>query len=1551
MECVNEPEEGEIIDDYELISSDEEAGMRQRIRELEEKNAEIECISLISRSYDIDRAARIPTDVSSISSTEFKTPRKHRRHNRNKEHKKKSCHHHHNHRHEKKITRNRKTRCKRREKQKHDKYAYKEFGDKLALESPDSLDESSLSSSSLTDNELSTRFAYASNLRGENGYHHHHNSDMRDTLRLAVSRHRKNSVGQLNPKNGLKEKLFTGSRFSAPNAGENIINDDDDIRFVDIDDDDDDAVEICEPVNDIHIVPDESSDSLEEKELRLIALKSAMLKKHMERKRRNAEAAYSPTDFDEMLPHDDKLADIDVIDLEEDDSQIACGTASPIASPQLMLLEGQDDSTQMVDCKPIDMDIANSDSEGASGNLWSTMDIPPHTIPFPAYPPKDMSNTYSYGPVGDLYINEFPMNAINPPPPGVDDYEELKKPTVDYQKFPETEMQDMEVESEFEPIVSYPCSGSERAVSGTLQELNVNSNGASLHSNPANEDDLQEEEEELALRALLLAKFQSPKNQKKFSVAETKENTSKTLKPNGMEKNSKIIKPTEAILKEAVKRLQIHSQQESQQEAFNSTNFTTTTTREHEAKNNNVKKEVDFIADIPLPWNQPFYAVKEEKDFQNIPLPWGDQKSQEIKAPNEAAKEFSSVALASLQRKAQQLKCHNEMGEVKPAPQTIDNTSLHCHATCNSNQLQNLDEDSRRRLQKLKEEILSATRMNDFKPEDHDISQQMKHEHSNSVSRTNTPVNEVEDTNCSTQVPDQIPEKCVNDLENHSSTNVKAKDYDQPFSETSNSLLVQADNSLNTLKTKTHSSVSNNVEQVEVAKPDKTALKENNVNSGNKKTQKATAEISANNNKTSQAANKKITKVQPTKTATVMKIKETKTTQNQKTHATASISLPLITVTTSNGSSLTKTATLPTYSVMRTTKIVKPNKVINRNIEKRKVVLVKSDPNQTSLTPPTKIQKLDTPISNAIAQNNKSIDTSRLITSMDQVKHMCNVAQLVISVQNSSNESSDEEWLNCDAMYRPLSEYNDIASPLSLNMEESPCLTPRSKSPINIAAATNKEMDESMRKKHSPVMAPEKIMTPATPVTVQMEKTAQISTLNTPVAVRHLPASVQDEYRKLVHRMKMLENQRHKKESLVSEESKSQAATSAQLDSKTESEAPSTASNRSSLVKKVLLRNTNKPSSSSNTPEEMDKSSNEAPVPTRAHKANVLRNYESLYAKIGSGIVNHLDKSLHLVEEAKKAKVKKLKLEERLKELKAEMDLLQTQHKEEEKKMSHIYPSICSTNEVITSLKQKRSKILKAAIGLGKSLKGDDYRLNNDLKQNIMSKTKLLAAKIKLVNSLKAANISKLVEDDDHGDNDANVPSKKVEVHINTEANSLKGVEEELKVKQAVEENPPLPQPVDSDKSKREEPNLEDIKKEGANTEVRSLTKTSTTLQDATTIALTPEAPSNENDIGRERDEDKTAVLEIENSKTLKEQIEAEGNMQEMANEKETLSKLLPSYISPLEHLRCNNDGIKDPNGVICPYDLMGNCEDVNCKYVHISQQVESNKISEGEPS
>lgn len=44
-------EEGEIVDYFDMISSEEESSMRARIQELEEKNMEIEQITVISKSF------------------------------------------------------------------------------------------------------------------------------------------------------------------------------------------------------------------------------------------------------------------------------------------------------------------------------------------------------------------------------------------------------------------------------------------------------------------------------------------------------------------------------------------------------------------------------------------------------------------------------------------------------------------------------------------------------------------------------------------------------------------------------------------------------------------------------------------------------------------------------------------------------------------------------------------------------------------------------------------------------------------------------------------------------------------------------------------------------------------------------------------------------------------------------------------------------------------------------------------------------------------------------------------------------------------------------------------------------------------------------------------------------------------------------------------------------------------------------------------------------------------------------------------------------------
>lgn len=110
----------------------------------------------------------------------------------------------------------------------------------------------------------------------------------------------------------------------------------------------------------------------------------------------------------------------------------------------------------------------------------------------------------------------------------------------------------------------------------------------------------------------------------------------------------------------------------------------------------------------------------------------------------------------------------------------------------------------------------------------------------------------------------------------------------------------------------------------------------------------------------------------------------------------------------------------------------------------------------------------------------------------------------------------------------------------------------------------------------------------------------------------------------------------------------------------------------------------------------------------------LVTSIKSLAAHASSNnIITRLDKSLQLVNEAKTAKIAKMRQEQRLKELRHEMEQTQRKLKEEQVKITHIHPQICASNELITKLKQKRTKVLEMAMKLGKSVKGDDYRYYN----------------------------------------------------------------------------------------------------------------------------------------------------------------------------------------------------------------------------------------------
>lgn len=120
--------------------------------------------------------------------------------------------------------------------------------------------------------------------------------------------------------------------------------------------------------------PNEQQPQIEdpaELRLRLIALKSAILKKHMARKKRDAERAYSPTDMINRV-HPAISNDDDIDDLME---------ISPAASPERIPSPPRYSIDDAVDTKPVDMDLAETDSDDQhtawdpwSNNNWNSMD-------------------------------------------------------------------------------------------------------------------------------------------------------------------------------------------------------------------------------------------------------------------------------------------------------------------------------------------------------------------------------------------------------------------------------------------------------------------------------------------------------------------------------------------------------------------------------------------------------------------------------------------------------------------------------------------------------------------------------------------------------------------------------------------------------------------------------------------------------------------------------------------------------------------------------------------------------------------------------------------------------------------------------------------------------------------------------------------------------------------------------------------------------------------------------------------------------------------------
>ncbi|XP_016953364.1 uncharacterized protein LOC108026749 [Drosophila biarmipes] len=622
------------------------------------------------------------------------------------------------------------------------------------------------------------------------------------------------------------------------------------------------------------------------------------------------------------------------------------------------------------------------------------------------------------------------------------------------------------------------------------------------------------------------------------------------------------------------------------------------------------------------------------------------------------------------------------------------------------------------------------------------------------------------------------------------------------------------------------------------------------------------------------------------------------------------------------GTKLAVQAKKPTSPCTKIIKIIKPNKVINKKATtKRKLPINEISGSGLSVKRPTTlmIKEPSAPL------HSRTVITSstRLITTVDPASIKVN--KLIISLAEESAASDDELEMSSSFAYAN----TDIASPLSLAMGSFSGSTTRSNTPISeiVESASNannnlrrtvineyfeKKIDDFLKQArskapvtNSPEAAPENVLEKpkveekqATIITTPKAQPAK----TTPVAVRHLPVASQKEYLRLIERMQMLEQKKVRTANPVAPAAKSKAPTVEKPSPKNIS-TPITAKvmhNPASAASSAITIKATSGVEKAQVKNAVSKSPKTKAKLSQPSKESRLKAFENSFIKIGGSMLVNLDKSLEMVEEAKKSKAIRLRGSQRLKELYAEMQTVKQAVKQEELKLARIQPEIQASHEIIISLNQKRHKLYTAAMDLGRGLRGADYRLLDEGKVAITSKTTQLTKEIRLYNSIvKFEDLKKLT--------DAKESQKNTVIEMESTTN-------------------PPEAPRETKEPNPQEPAVSEATQPATGAAIGEPTE-------AETAPAIGSQPEKETETPDDQAVDRPNEVPIITSSpytvtTMRELREETGN--ELRGK-----SYLSAYQTPMSR---NYNSTLDVHATICPFDLMGRCEDADCSYLHLAR-------------
>ncbi|XP_055390396.1 uncharacterized protein LOC129619258 isoform X2 [Condylostylus longicornis] len=1191
-------------------------------------------------------------------------------------------------------------------------------------------------------------------------------------------------------------------------------------------------------------VASDDSDSLEEQTLRLIALKSAIVKKHLDRKKRreiDEKKPYSPSDFDYWC------SGINIENSPKDFDELECFDSNNISPPESPINISDEDNV-----KSVDIDLINIDTDSEEPKFLNS-------------PKMDLSSI-------DL------LKKLAPPPPQIT----IISPT---------------------PI---------RLKEKCLEETNKGDESKLIISTKNSSPDDLSDEEELALRALLLSTMNSPKvnniSIKKTILTDNSQNT--TINKN----NESLCKSTK---QDKIENLQVTLNDERKEDQdMNSYEIVS-------LKAKNANKTESLLKE----------AVKRLKTSTLNDLSENDQifETNSVISQNKTDR-FLNYSVPDSRNSFKEI-------QTSSGPQV----SIEGSDTLKSEELLI---ESRRKLNR----FIKCLEQEKTGTSDYDKAQ------------SSEDLSDVDDTEQKTKISDtrEIAENltsksCIETLQQIIELNYEKLVRISPENglNTENEESICNYNELKKQSSEEHNEGNNQKEETFNVQGSKEHKFENNVvddeninaqinftDTSEKSTTKNIDKLAENFMQDTVDTSLEITK----KIESLQKLSDS-IEQTTKITAKAKASLDV---------SKPKPVNI---NLVQSRKIVKINKIINQPSQKGHNISTQS----SNLNKLVKLNSKQVVSRKSPPNINEASIISNRVSKINKT-----TGKLIITVGVTSS-SEDDDYLfdpNEKSNKNIDSNYDDNASPMSFQMD-SPCYSPYPAVSISemkfnevaenmeaekslkenlneenklIVKSTNDvfqaKLDKFLKNARTQVELGKKaeqtsqnLSEPKTPMS-KLNPTNTVSV--TPIAVRHLPESSQLEYRMLINRMKILERQKLIKQQPLSEptaisdsnvdavqnmtESNTEMNNSENVDKKVESDSnlnvpldkgPKIAKNETSTVVDEIDIQSN-----SITPENFEQSN---VIVDRNDKTkqnlDLIKKYEIAHDKNSTLILENLNRALKFVKMGKEVKTRKVLLESKLEKLKAELKLCETDLKLQNQKIAKIYPAISKSYETIVHLKSRRIKLSKISKQLGKSLNDNTPVLKEGLSVEIQNKFKHLSNEINHLKNLKISDIENYQKESQQDINNARKVSQCKESEFEIEESGTEKHNSDIEKKNEITNINKEINQKDVCKDKFTENIDQTINKN----HFESTNNKTEPTSDSKDVQLNQEEPI--------FDEPPIFNVLTEGPKDTKDE-----NFE---------------YISPLEFLNERESSSSNfrinPNEIICPFQLMGQCDDKDCKYNHLS--------------